>query len=231
MNIMKHYSKKFQKIKKIIENESPIIVEIGAHYGEDALRFLKIFPDSRIFCFEPDGRNIEIFDKIVKNQNISLIQMAVSDKNGYAKFYRSYITSGNKNVPDKYNFISQDDYYGFRLNGSGASSLKKGFKNCLNEEYFVKTIRFDDWYIKNELEIVDFVWIDVQGAEKSVIEGMGESIQKIRLIWMEYGEIEYDEALDRNESISLLEEKGFYVLDEYSDLGPKGDLVFKNKEI
>jgi len=223
---MKHYSKKFQKIKKIIENESPIIVEIGAHYGEDALRFLKIFPDSRIFCFEPDGRNIEIFDKIVKNQNISLIQMAVSDKNGYAKFYRSYITSGNKNVPDKYNFISQDDYYGFRLNGSGASSLKKGFKNCLNEEYFVKTIRFDDWYIKNELEIVDFVWIDVQGNEKEVIDGMNYVLKNTGHVWIEYGEMQYDGAMNRVETIELFKDKGFHVNETLSSQGDIGDLMF-----
>ena len=36
------------------------IVEVGAHYGEDTLRFLKFFPNSNIYCFEPDPRNILI---------------------------------------------------------------------------------------------------------------------------------------------------------------------------
>lgn len=231
MNFMKHYSLKFENIKKLVDNDNPVIVEIGAHYGEDTLRFLETFPNAQIFSFEPDKRNIEIFKKLVNQPNIELIEKAVSNENGQAQFYPSYVSSVINDVPSKYDFISKDEYISLGLNGSGASSLKKGFKNCINEEYFVNTIRFDDWYSDNDLEIIDFVWIDVQGAEKAVIDGMGNVIKKIRLIWMEYGETEYDGAMGRDETISVLEEKDFYILDDYSDLSPKGDLVFKNMAI
>ena len=39
------------------------------------------------------------------------------------------------------------------------------------EEYFVNTIRFDNWISKNNINTVDFAWIDVQGAENEVIDG------------------------------------------------------------
>ena len=231
MNMMKHYSLKFQNIKKLVNNDNPVIVEIGAHYGEDTLRFLETFPDAQIFSFEPDKRNIQIFKKLVNQANVELIEKAVSNENGQAKFYPSYVNSIIDNVPSKYDFISKDEYTSLGLNGSGASSLKKGFSKCLTEKYYVTVIRFDKWYFTKNIGLIDFVWIDVQGAEKEVIEGMGKVIQKIRMIWMEYGETNYNGAMNREETVSLLNSKGFSLDSHSSDSGPQGDLLFRNKEI
>ena len=231
MNFMKHYSQKFQNIKKLVNNDNPVIIEIGAHYGEDTLRFFETFPNAQIFCFEPDKRNIQIFKKLVNHTNIELIEKAVSNENGQSKFYPSYVNSAIDDVPSKYDFISKDEYIGLGLNGSGASSLKKGFPMCLTENYFVTVIRFDKWYSTRNIGLIDFVWIDVQGAEKEVIEGMGKVIQKIRMIWMEYGENQYNGAMDRLQTIDLLNSKGFSLESQLSDSGPQGDLLFKNKEI
>ena len=73
-NIMKNYGKKFQLIKKLVGKDDPLIVEIGAHYGEDTLRLLETFPNANIHCFEPDDRNISIFENKIgysfKNKEI-----------------------------------------------------------------------------------------------------------------------------------------------------------------
>lgn len=231
MDFMKHYSLKFENIKKIINNHKPVIVEIGAHYGEDTLRFLETFPDARIFCFEPDKRNIKIFKKLVNKPGVELIEKAVSNKNGQTKFYPSFVNSNIDSVPEKYNFISKDEYINLGLNGSGASSIKQGFPECLNEDYLVTAIRFDKWYDNKNIGLIDFVWIDVQGAEREVILGMGNVIKKIRMIWMEYGETNYNGAMNREETVSLLNSKGFSLDSHSSDSGLQGDLLFRNKEI
>jgi len=132
-------------------------------------------------------------------------------------------------VIEKYDFISLDEYQNNLLNNSGSSSIKKGYPNCFSEEYYVQTIRFDDWYNSNSIGSIDFVWIDVQGAEYEVIDGMGSTIQNISYIWMEYGEDEYDGALGREQTINLLKSKGFKLVKSLSSIGPKGDLVFKYK--
>ena len=31
---MKNYSRKFNNLKKILKNKKPLIIEIGAHFGE-----------------------------------------------------------------------------------------------------------------------------------------------------------------------------------------------------
>ena len=85
--------------------------------------------------------------------------------------------------------------------------------------------------LTNQIGEIDFVWIDVQGAERDVINGMGACIKYISYIWMEYGETEYIDAMTRNESINLLEEKNFKLLNDLSSSETKGDLVFQNNNI
>ena len=229
MKLMKHYGSKFQKIKDLLKINNPIIIEIGAHYGEDTLRFLETFPNAKIHCFEPDDRNINIFNQMVNDDRVVLYQLALSNQNGKARFYKSFTKYESNILPDKYDFIALDEYQNNLLHNSGSSSLKSGYPNCLSEEYYVQTIRFDDWYNSNSIGSIDFMWIDVQGAEYEVIDGMGSTIQNISYIWMEYGEDEYDGALGREQTINLLKSKGFKLVKSLSSIGPKGDLVFKYK--
>ena len=86
---------------------------------------------------------------------------------------------------------------------------------------------FEDWAKKNEIDNISLMWIDVQGAEKNVIEGLGDI--KIDYIWMEYGEKAYEDALSRNETISYMNTKGFNIIDSQSDKTETGDLLFKRK--
>jgi len=144
MKLMKHYGLKFQKIKNLLNKNNPIIVEIEAHSCEDTLRFSETFLNAYIHCFEPDERNISTFDKIVYDERVTLYQTALSNKNGTARFYKSFTKNRSVKVPDKYDFISYDDYQSKCLHNSGSSSIKKGYRNCLSEEYYVQTIRFDD---------------------------------------------------------------------------------------
>ena len=90
---MKHYVEKFQKIKDLLNKNNPIIIEIGAHYGEDTLRFLEIFPNAKIHCFEPDDRNINIFNQMVNDDRVVLYQSALSNQNS--------MESGNNIQPDQ----------------------------------------------------------------------------------------------------------------------------------
>ena len=229
MSMMKHYGKKFKKIKNLLKKDDPIIVEVGAHYGEDTLRFVEVFPKLKIYCFEPDTRNINIFKKIVKSNNVYLIEKAVSNKTGHAEFFSSYSEYSDKQPPSKYDFISINDYNRYMLHNSGASSLKKGYDNCLSTKNVVETVRLDMWLKSNLINYIDFMWIDVQGGEFEVIDGLGSQVKQIHYLWIEYGELFYNGAMDRSQTISLLSEKGFELLHEYSDTGSQGDLLFINR--
>jgi len=218
-------------LRQIIGVENPVIVEIGAHYGEDSMRFLETFENPTIYCFEPDPRNIKVFKKHINHPNIVLCEFALSNINGSAEFFQSYDPGGQNNVPEKYDWISFQDYKIEKLSNSGSSSLKRGYKKTLQESVEVETRRFDTWCEDNNVDFVDFVWIDVQGAERDVILGMGDAIRSVKYIWMEYGEALYEDYMDRSDTINFMRERMFEEVPQLSNTHFQGDILFINKGV
>ena len=60
-------------IKNFCKGEKLIILDIGANEGDSVYRFKKIFPDSKIYCFEPNEELLNLvnsknkFDNVIKN--------------------------------------------------------------------------------------------------------------------------------------------------------------------
>ncbi len=227
---MKHYGAKFEFLRKILGKDNPVVVEIGAHYGEDSLRFLETFPHITLHCFEPDPRNIKVFKQYVDDDRVHLYEIALSNEKGTAQFYQSYQEHNAAPTPPKYDWIDPATYEEEKLNNSGSSSLKKGYAHTLDETITVPTDTYLNWAIKNSIGDVDFVWIDVQGAEKDVLDGMGDAIRNIQLFWMEYGETSYDDAMTRQETVDYMAARGFAAVEKFSSQGTAGDLLFLRKK-
>lgn len=226
MNIMKKYKQKFNIFKVLLDKPDPVILEIGAHFGEDSMRFAVSFPKADIHCFEPDPRCISVFKKYVNDEKIKLYEIALSNIAGELEFYQSY-NDGETKTPSKYDWISDEDYEKLKLGNSGSSSLKRGYDKTLPNVIKVKAQRYDEWATENNIDIVDLAWIDVQGAEKDVLDGMGDKINDISFIWIEFGEAGYADALSRQQTIDYMAIKGFKVIEHFSSKGPSGDLLFK----
>lgn len=230
---MKGYESKFAFFFDILTRSStgPIkILEVGAHFGEDTQRFLHTFGDrlEKIYCFEPDPRSIEVFMKHVSDERVSLFHSALSNENGILPFYQSH-NPHELTVPEKYGWIENDDYSRLRLANSGASSLKKGYHLTLEKSIDVDAVRYDNWATENEISSIDLAWIDVQGAEKDVIEGMGAEVQNIKYVWIEFGEMQYEGSLSFIETVSLMTEKGFVLegTTATSPINSSGDALFR----
>ena len=230
MSYMKKYKRKFDIFKVILDKTDPVIIEIGAHYGEDTLRFLEVFPDCTVYCFEPDPRNIKIFKKYVDSDKVKLFETALCEENGEAKFFQSFKDYTDRTVPDKYDWISIEDYQNEKLNNSGSSSLKRGYAHTLDNYVVVETERFDEWHSRHNVGEVDLVWLDVQGAERDVLSGMGDAIKNIKFIWTEYGEKTYEGAMSRVETINFMRKRNFSVINELSSKSPTGDLLFRRNK-
>ncbi len=227
---LKKYKGKFEKLQKIIGKDAKIILEIGGHYGEDTLRFYKYFPNSKIYSFEPDPRNIEIFKKTCYGINsIKLIEKAASNVENDLIFYMAY-SEFNNNLQEKYKYIGIDDYKKLNLNNSGSSSLKKSTRNDLlnSKKIIVKSIKLDNWVTNNDIDSIDFIWIDVQGAEKEVIEGSKKILNKVKFIQLEYGETSYEGGMTKKETLDMMIDKGFELILDYNPNNLSGDFLFKN---
>jgi 2-O-methyltransferase len=230
---MSGYESKFAFFTELLAGSitEPIkILEVGAHFGEDTQRFLYALGDkvSKIYCFEPDPRSIEVFEKYMSDDRVILFKVALSNKNGTLPFYQSY-NPNETSVPAKYGWIEGNVYKELKLGNSGSSSLKKGYHLTLKKPVHVDTIRYDDWASNNGVHAIDLAWIDVQGAERDVIEGMGLAIEGIKYIWIEFGEMQYEGSMSFTETVELMASKGFSLMgtSATNPVKSSGDALFK----
>ena len=153
--------KTYGRSKKIV------IFDIGGCNFEDAVQFKRKFPNARVFTFEPDVYNIENYGDWAEGEGVVVVPVALSDKDGECTFYPSKA-------------------YGGKLHrGSGSllkPCVKPGTEEGLKHDgltfdlqgHPVRTMRMDTFCGSQGIEHVDYVHIDVQGAESIVLSGLGE---------------------------------------------------------
>ena len=212
--------------------DPPVVVEIGAHYGEDSYYFLETFEEIELYCFEPDPRNIEMIKKYLDTTRFTLIEKAVSNVDDkQVKFYLSYKENFDHiKMLHKYRWIDESDYLDKNLNRSGASSLKPGL-DTVSEVCFVETITLDTWAKEANIEHIDFIWVDVQGAERSVIEGAEHMLQHTDYIFTEFGEDQYQDYLSREHTFHEFISRGFEVVPAHTSAGEKGNALFRRGDL
>ncbi len=110
----------------------------------------------------------------------------MSSKKGEATFYVSSGKPPNKDTPT-------DNSTSF---GNKSSSLYKPGKTKevhpwlkFNESITIKTETLENFCIDKKINSIDFIHMDVQGAELIVLEGAKETIANINSIWLEVEKI------------------------------------------
>jgi FkbM family methyltransferase len=181
---------------------NPIILDIGSCDGLDSINFSRLFPDGKIFSFEPFDKINKIFKDYGVPSNVTLNEYAISNVDGIHEFWESSGRTKDGN---------------FEHNGSGSlleplmhlqdyPDVK--FENVVE----VKTKRLDTWFNENNLTHIDFIWMDVQGSEHMVFEGAAGILDKIKYIYTETssneaykGQIMFDDILGYLPGFKLLE--------------------------
>jgi FkbM family methyltransferase len=163
--------------------------DIGACEGLSSVRYLSIFPKSIMYTFEPVPDNfLEIKKNIEKYHLTNLIpfELGLSSENGEATFYVSSGKPPNKDVP-------QDNSTNF---GNKSSSLYKPGKTKevhpwleFNKSITIKTITLDNFCKEQKIKNIDFIHMDVQGAELMVLTGAPKMISSIQSVWLEVEKI------------------------------------------
>ena len=150
---------------------SIIFFDVGANSFSFGLYTKQIYPNATVYGFEAD---ITVFNtaaknkKIVKTDGLHYFNKAVSDINGVATFYPSlswkdkeHRASGSICVPvvDETTNTMLNGYHNLRFDMAG---------------YEIETTRLDTFCAAEKITNIDYLHIDVQGAEDKVIRGMGE---------------------------------------------------------
>lgn len=226
-----------EALKKLLQKEDPLVLEIGSHYGWATTEFLRVFRDISIYCFEPDPRNIAVFNARIRDDRCVLVEAAVSNEDGEAELHMS---SGWPHVPGWVKALRLKKAYVVLTGSSTASSsIKESVSYSVPHPWLqfkgatrVKTLRLDSWRHEQGITHIDFALMDVQGAERDVIQGASETLKFTDYVQVEYGErATYPGAMDRVETISMMGQHAFELLPEYSSDAETtcGDLLFKNR--
>lgn len=203
-----------QEIKKLINTDNPVIFEIGCADGKDTQDFINVFQKLSIHCFEPEPKNIKIVKSTINYSDHHLFEGVISDTNGELIFNRSRTDNPND------------------LSYSG--SIKKP-KEHLNEWPFikfdetimVKSSTLDQYCEDNHIDIIDFIWADVQGAEEQLIIGGKKMLtDKVRFLYTEYSNKEYYEGQANLDRLSKLLGSSWSILKDFGT-----DVLFKNNLI
>ncbi|WP_443640357.1 FkbM family methyltransferase [Candidatus Njordibacter sp. Uisw_039] len=192
-NVGESYSrnKKFQEkfnrekiIQELVKASQPIIFDVGAHFGESVTFLKKVFPNSFIHSFEPDPDSFSVLTSSVTEKS-QCFNIALSDIDGTACFYRNSIS--HTNSLHKVNTDSKDSISIAKAIESGDLSFFEGF----NHEISVPTVRLDTFTDANNIDVIDLLKIDVQGAECSVLKGGANALKKTKVLILEISFFDY----------------------------------------
>ena len=179
---------KFAKKKNIVLKN---IFDVGSFHGTYTDEILKSYPESNFFLFEPDEVNFNFLKKKYSNStNINLFNIAVSNKNEMGTLF-SY---GKGSIMGS--LINQD-----------FSHLE--LENDIHQT--VKVTRIDTFLNDRKIDTIDLCKIDIEGNEMNAFEGMGEKIDKIKIIQFEFGEADIDSKVFFKDFFNFLKNKNFEI--------------------
>jgi FkbM family methyltransferase len=141
--------------------QDPFILDCGSNIGMSILYFKHLYPQARIVGFEPDPSIIGYLRENVEVNHLAdvqLIQAAVAGKAGSLTFY-------------------SDEKYGSCLAHLAPGAIPDGWT-----KHEVPCVRLRD-YLN---EPVDFLKMNIEGAEWEALENSGELLRNVREIAIEY---------------------------------------------
>lgn len=170
-----------------------VVIDIGANIGYYTLIFAKLVGDTgKVFAFEPDPTNFELLRKNIEAngyKNVILEQKALFNKEGKVSLA-----------------LSKSNTAGHHIN-----SEQQDPKNSIQVDAIIA-----DNYFKNFEHTINFIKMDVEGAESMVLGGMTNLLKNNTALKMM---VEYNPYAIKNMGLKpisyleLLVQNGFRMMD------------------
>jgi FkbM family methyltransferase len=155
--LLEQYAYKVDRPKPIQAEPGDVVLDVGGCWGDTALYFAnKVGPAGKVYSFEFIPGNLKIFNLNMSFnpdlvQRIDIIQHPVS------------------NVSDQVIY--------FKDNGPGSRIEQKPFADQTGS---TTTLSIDDFVTRNNVTQVDFIKMDIEGAEPFALQGAIETIKKYK---------------------------------------------------
>jgi len=185
---------------------NPVIFDIGANIEEYTSAALNHFPDSQIYCFEPNQTNKRILvDRFSSFPKIKIIDLALGNENKDSNLYSDY-------------------------DGSPLGSLTKRNLQHLNINFNyteqIRIMKLDDWVKLNNVQPT-ILKMDVEGHEFEILKGGIETIKRAKIVQFEFGGANIDTRTffldffryfrELNFQIFIIKPSGVKLISEYHE--------------
>jgi len=175
--------------RRIPIQEDDVVIDMGAHIGAFAVRAARLAHRGKVYSYEAACNNYLLLDenrKLNNLENLHIENSAISNRRGEMILY----------IP---------------ANNSILGSLRQDTSNF---KEMVRAITFSDIIAEHALKRVDFLKIDVEGAEFDILFSCSDEIfAKIQRMVIEYHEFDGDKC-SHQDLVSLLAIHGFKVVVE-----------------
>lgn len=163
-------------------------IDVGAHFGETSVTLRNMFPNKRVVSFEANPHCEQMLKQAGAEYLICLL--------------------GKENIEAVPFFINPSD-----VTSTGCSMFKE------NTDYFANALKVDlpMYRLDNVIPVeakLDFLKLDVQGAEIEVLEGATAILDSIRWIYLEASFTNYNEGAPLfDEVYRYVTSKGYRMVD------------------
>lgn len=170
---------------------NPVILEAGAHHGEDTVIFVQRWPKAKIYAFEPCPQYYKKLEQATRGyNNIHIFPFGLFSKTGAYSFQAS-------NNWDGASSLFEDNHLSFGLDYD-------------DQQIEVYCKNLDEWAEENNVTNIDYMWLDMEGAEGYVLKSAPKIMRTVRAISCELNFWEYRKGMTLFQDIyDFLTKEGF----------------------
>jgi FkbM family methyltransferase len=151
--------------------EDSVSFDIGANYAYYTVRLARLSPAGRVYAFEPIPPTFKVASRIVKHyglKNAVVFEKGVGQDNTTLKFEvplqdSGFISGGQAHFVGRHNQTSGKEIY---------------YPWDKNRTYECSVISIDREF--SDLKRLDFIKMDIEGAEVYALKGMAETLKKLQ---------------------------------------------------
>ena len=190
------------KIETYLKNlnlKCKTIIDIGSHTGESISFFRRLYPNSKIFGFEPQKKCFIKIKKKFNSKKIKIENCALGNKQGKKKLIKNLLSTTS--TFSKLNTNSKH----FKIKSLILRDSNAGYYG--NENVKINTL--SSFYKKNKLSEIDIVKIDTEGHEIEVLLGLKSISKNIKIIIIEHNFTDYYINYDLEKIKNFLRKNSF----------------------
>jgi FkbM family methyltransferase len=191
---------------------NPIILEAGADTGSDTLEMIKLWPEAKIYAFEPLPASFQKLQELTSPYpDIHCYNSALSEKDGREIMYVSNTLSSSSLKEPK-------------------EHLRQHPEISFPDKLMVDTVTLDRWAETAGIKKIDFLWLDLQGMELAVLKAAETILSTVKVIQTEVSLLEnYTGAPLYGELREYLLTRGFIVKKQKLPWKDMGNVLFIKK--